>query len=111
MLQHHFSGEISVTDLGCWKDSVEDRALESLEGKSGCDLDDDFRARTHSIAKCYACAKANGYFTFGVQYGGECWAGKDEMSYKKHGQSTACGIDGEGAMLANSVYKITDASK
>ena len=84
-----------------------DRALKnSLEKKSICDLDDDYSSRKDPIQKCYACAKQYGFVIFGVQHNGECWAGRDDDLYKKHGRSTSCGNDGEGAGWANNVYKI-----
>ena len=45
---------------------------------------------------------------YAIQNGGQCMSGADaEDTYQKHGASTTCQDDGEGATWANQVYKIT----
>ena len=78
----------------------------SLEQKSNCNLNDKYEDRKDPIEKCYDCAIKYGFIIFGVQHSGQCWAGRDDDLYKKHGSSTSCGNDGEGGFWANHVYKI-----
>jgi hypothetical protein len=49
------------------------------------------------------------YHYFGIQFGGECWSGPDEVastSYNKHGPSDGC-PNGVGGPDENMVYQIT----
>ena len=96
---------MTYVDLGCWKDT-NDRALNRLEGRSQCNLNDKYQDRQNPLVKCRQCAQKHGFVIFAVQNGGECWAARDNDSYKKHGSSTSCRSDGEGGRWANNVYKI-----
>ena len=98
--------DANYLDQGCWKDTRDRSLKNSLEGKSGCNLDDRYKDRKHPIVKCYECARKYGFVIFAVQHSGECWAGGDDDSYRKYGRSTSCGRNGEGGAWANHVYKI-----
>ena len=57
--------------LGCYHDSSERDLPNQLQS-------------THStIESCTALASEQGYIFFGLQYGGECWAGDNYGSFGK----------------------------
>ena len=102
------TGENKYTSLGCWRDTG-DRAIPTLEGKSSL-LDGSYGSRVDPIQKCFEAAKNMGYEVFAVQNGGWCASSATaRLTYKKHGASTGCRPDGEGASWANAVYEINQS--
>ena len=90
--------------VGCYKEDKYDRAIPSLEGKDDY-LDGAYYYRKDPIAKCYLAAMRKGYHMFAVANGGLCLSSATAaITYKKHGESTACKNDGEGGKWANQVY-------
>ena len=80
--------------LGCWKDSLNTRAIDGYQGALG-------------VQGCFEKALSKRYNVFGVQYGGECYTSATaEDTYKIHGPSTGCSNDGAGGFYAQEVYKI-----
>ena len=65
----------------------------------------EYRTRKQPISKCADVAKRLGFRIFAIQNGGQCFAGSDDMGYKKYGQSEKC-LNGVGGSLANDVYKL-----
>lgn len=93
---HNFAPEYKAH--GCYRDRSQ-RAMGSLQGAR--------KNRNDSIEKCYQDAITNGYTMFGLQHGGECWAGdKIEVSYSKYGEADNC-KDGLGGGWANNVYSVS----
>lgn len=91
--------------IGCYKDRL-DRAIPILEGKDPI-LDGGYTQRIKAIEKCYEAARKRGFKVFAVQNGGQCFSSATaENTYDKHGASSACRVDGEGAAWANQVYFI-----
>ena len=96
----------AYTSLGCWADERNDRAIPTIEGKNSL-LDGSYQSRDDAIQKCFEAAKSFGYDVFAVQNGGWCASSATAKStYKKHGQSAACLLDGKGGHAANAVYEI-----
>ena len=97
-----FSGYDSV---GCYRDTG-DRAIPPLERRDPI-LDGHYRVRKNAIAKCAVAAIRAGYSIFGVQNGGWCVSSASApQTFDKHGESNACGADGEGGPWANHVYTV-----
>ena len=98
------------THKGCWKDAGKDqeRTVPTIEGHDDS-LVDDYKTRANPIEKCYLVAKKQGYSMFGVQHGGRCLAGNDQVNYREHGQSYDCD-QGEGGNWANDIYVIEKGS-
>ena len=94
------------TSLGCWKDSSDDRAIPTMEGKC-THLDAPYQTRTNVFEKCMKCAREMGMKIFALQNGGWC-AGTaiDGMEYMKYGVASTCKADGLGAHGASNVYKL-----
>ena len=98
---------IVIENLGCWKDTGGDRAIQPIEREHDL-LKDSYGSRTDAYKKCLKATLSFGYRVFALQDGGWCASAADaEETYKKHGESNACLEDGEGAPVANQVYKIT----
>ena len=96
----------AVRHLGCYKDTLADRTIPSLEGKDTV-LDGTPYTRENPVQKCYQAALKMGYPGFAVQYGGECHSSLDMLAtYNKYGPSTDCAADGEGGAWSNEVYLI-----
>nr|QNH72434.1 toxin candidate TRINITY_DN14951_c0_g1_i1.p1 [Pachycerianthus borealis] len=84
---------------GCYRDVINDRALETL-----IFTDRDQNSAVYSgtpiswstwdtyacdfIERCAEAAEVEGYDTFGLQFYGECWAGNSD--YTRHGTQTNC---------------------
>jgi len=100
--------ELKFESLGCWKDFFL-RAIDTLEGEEEAPLlDGDYQDRKDAILKCAAAADQLGYKVFALQNGGECYSSADAGStYKAHGVSKDCRLDGEGGPWSNHVYRIT----
>ena len=63
--------------------------------------------RVESVEECYKLAQ-NNYDVFGIQNGGECWAGnKATDNYKKYSNANNCAILGNP--LTNQVYEVYKA--
>ena len=106
-LKRPYSGVINVEELGCWKDTDFDRAIQSLEGTHAL-LKEFYMSHTNAYDKCLGATLSFGYTVFALQNGGNCRSASDaEETYDKHGTSDACNGDGEGGPWANQVYKIT----
>ena len=86
----------------------------------GCFQDGDPRALPHyqgenfSLQKCHQAAVDNDYPYYGIQYGGECWLGKQRSKYNEL-SPTRCGMRCSqnsneycGASMTNQVYSILD---
>ena len=87
-------------------DMLDDRAIESIEGKTEL-LDGDYSNRTNPIEKCFKAAVSFGYTVFALQDGGRCAsAATARETYQKYGLSTNCSDDGEGGVASNDVYEI-----
>ena len=90
------------TNLGCWKDTEQHRAIGEKSG-------DQYRSYSvNPIENCHNFAKEKGWSVFGVQAGDECFTAVNaEDTYQKHGQSRDCS-DGKGGGWALDVYRITN---
>ncbi|GAA5845914.1 hypothetical protein JCM9279_002422 [Rhodotorula babjevae] len=73
---------------------------------------------TKTVAACLGAARAAGYSYVGLEYGGECWAGKALASTAKKIDFASCDMVCEGNALnvcggpnALSLYKLTRAVK
>ena len=93
----------TFTPLGCFSDSIADRALPtplySFRGSI------DWFNMNRSVSQCAAVTQSYGYQYFAVQYYGECWSGDiTDDDYKRHGESTTC-WEGTGRKTTNFVYK------
>ena len=65
--------------------------------------------KVESVDECYELAKIN-YDVFGLQNGGECWAGnKATDDYTKYGYSTLASCNILGNRLTNQVYEVYKA--
>jgi hypothetical protein len=64
--------------MGCFNDSP-NRAIPNYRGNNN--------DKGYSPAECMKLAQANYDSVFGLQYGGECWTGRDINSAKKYGQN------------------------
>jgi WSC domain len=92
-----------ATYVGCYADDG-NRALPNVWSNTGTDI----------INSCLQSAISNGDNIFGVQYGAECYTGKDGIDlYDKYGVSDACTVpcdDGSGSVCGggytNSVYRV-----
>ncbi|KAI8516916.1 hypothetical protein Bbelb_054970 [Branchiostoma belcheri] len=85
------------TNLGCWRESFFVRTIPSLE-RTDPRLTGHHRDRHNPIKKCYQVTLSRGYSVFGVMDGGECRSSADaHNTYNKHGPSTECEPEGEGA--------------
>ena len=95
-----------ITPLGCYKDSAQQRAIPTMEGKSVI-LDGDYRIRENAMAKCAMVARGRGFHIFALQDGGWCATSDTaEETFYKYGKSSDCLSDGKGGNLANDVYAI-----
>ena len=63
-----------------------------------------YEVRENAISKCFRVARDGGYEYFGVQHGGQCFAGNGD-SYQKYGKKDGC-KDGKGGGHLNDVYRI-----
>ena len=80
--------------IGCWADSQQDRAMESLEGKFSKLKQHDYKTRVNALMKCAEAADENDLELFAIQNGGQCFGGRnDKNTYRKHGASSDCGGD------------------
>lgn len=96
--------------VGCYKDKG-DRAIPILEGKDPI-LDGGYQQRINAIDKCYRAARKRGFKVFSVQHGGQCFSSSTaQKTFNKHGVSSACNFDGEGAAWNNQVYFIKGERK
>ena len=76
--------------IGCWADSPKDRAMKTLEGKHS-QLQNDYKTRVNALMKCADAADAQNLKLFGIQNGGQCFGGKNDVNtYRKYGASTEC---------------------
>lgn len=85
---------LNVSDfksIGCWTDSVADRAINSLEGKHPLLKDTNYKARSNALMKCAEAAMDKKFKFFALQNGGQCFGQADQVeTYKKHGPSVLC---------------------
>ena len=96
--------------LGCWKDELQDRAIPVIEGSHDL-LKDDYSGRVGPIEKCLKVAASRSFTIFAIQNSGECFTSKDARhTYWKHGISSSCHNNGEGAEFANHVYEIENGT-
>ncbi|XP_077973745.1 uncharacterized protein LOC120347843 [Styela clava] len=96
------------TDLGCWKDVQNDRAIPSADANLITDSGNP-KLRKDAIRLCAEYADSMGFSVFALQDGGSCFTGVNaHTTYNKHGESSECKNDGEGGYLANQVYKIRE---
>jgi hypothetical protein len=79
------------TTVGCYLDSS-DRRLPVNYGT------------VKSTSECYMKAREGGQTLFGVQYGGECWAGTDAARAISLGTSTACHMACASGEACGSAY-------
>lgn len=82
---------ISVfADLGCFSDCWK-RAIPTLEGNHDLLMEDDYKLRKDALQKCAEAALDRGYKYFGIQNGGQCFAGiHGEKRYNIYGHSDRC---------------------
>ncbi|XP_028400371.1 uncharacterized protein LOC114523594 [Dendronephthya gigantea] len=92
--------------IGCWKDSLDLKALLPLENKHPLLMDGHGEARSNALMKCAEAAWDLGLKIFAVQNGGECMGEHDgERKYMKYGMSNLCHGDGLGGPYVNEVYR------
>eukprot|EP00879_Flechtneria_rotunda_P010453 GHRR01010929.1.p1 GENE.GHRR01010929.1~~GHRR01010929.1.p1 ORF type:complete len:962 (+),score=236.94 GHRR01010929.1:64-2949(+) len=96
---------LNITVLGCWNDNGASRAVPIALKASP----------TMTVEECanLAWAAKTRYNVFAVQYGGECYAGKNETLAMRYGPAnncnSACYADPAGTCgggLANSLYRL-----
>lgn len=94
---------------GCWGDAgnpnqvpPNERALPVALGYGN--------GNVTSVDQCYGLASANGYKNFGVQYGGQCWAGNNE-DWKRYGGIPEDSCGDLGTTLNNKVHTIRKKTK
>lgn len=73
--------KISIAGVGCWADSVTQRALPNKLSVSS----------NSQLMDCVWLANKAGYKYFGLTFGGECWGG-DGATYNMYGQSNSCNM-------------------
>ena len=67
------------------------RSIPTLEGNHPLLMDSDYKARTDPLQKCAEAALDKGYRVFGLQNGGQCFAGQNgENRYNIYGSSPLC---------------------
>ena len=100
--------------VGCFKDSVINMAIESVEGYqfsflSQSLLCNNYKTRQQAIQKCAVFAKLKGYKMFGIQDGGMCvTSASAHETYNKYGESQDCKSDGKGGPWDNQVYRFPE---
>jgi len=77
---------------GCYNDKTDKRVLS------------DFIGNVNNTIDCYNTTKINDYDLFGLQNGGECWAGKNTLGggtvkYSENGGATKCDILGNNLKM------------
>ena len=93
-------------DVGCYKDTAGDRAIQTIEGTDPI-LDGGYWIRENPAAKCALAARKRGFHMFALQDGGWCAASATAINtFDKYGKSTDCLDNGEGGHFANNVYVI-----
>jgi C1A family cysteine protease len=75
------ASKISLAAIGCWADSVTQRALPAKLSVSS----------NSQLMDCVWLAYKAGYKYFGLTFGGECWGG-DGSTYNMYGQSSSCNM-------------------
>lgn len=79
-----------IESLGCWRDISTKRALPSLE-KTHHILSDPYKKRSNPILKCAQVANDRGFTIFGIQHGGQCFAGHNgDKTFSMYGPSNLC---------------------
>ena len=77
--------------IGCWKDSLDTKALLPLENKHPLLMDGHGEARANAMMKCAEAAWDLGLKIFALQNGGECMGEPEgERKYMKYGMSNLC---------------------
>ena len=95
-----------VQRIGCFKDTSRRAITPVLEGRLPI-VRGNYQRRKNAIARCSLAAARYGYFVFGVQHGGQCFAGpRAHRTYAKYGRSNRC-RNGKGGPWANDVYRIS----
>ena len=106
---------VAYESVGCYKDSKERRAIESvdeiIEGDfvKGQFYADNYKTRKQAVRQCGFIAKLKGYKMFAVQDGGLCLTSATaHQTYNKYGESQDCKSDGKGGPWANQVYRFPE---
>lgn len=95
--------------IGCWRDSEEDRALDSLEGQGLPEIPGHYEDRVNALQRCAAAACHLKLPGFALQHGGQCLGSMDLFQrYRRYGESDACLPGGCGGALASNVYRFVE---
>ena len=78
------------SDVGCFLDKWI-RAVPTLEGNHPLLMDSDYKSRSDPLQKCAEAALDKGFQVFGLQNGGQCFAGVNgETTFDMYGPSNQC---------------------
>ena len=67
------------------------RSIPTLEGNHPLLMDPDYKTRTDPLQKCAEAALDKGFKVFGLQNGGQCFAGVNgETRYNMYGPMDNC---------------------
>ncbi|XP_047125299.1 uncharacterized protein LOC100202174 isoform X1 [Hydra vulgaris] len=101
-------GDHIFSDIGCFLDKWI-RAVPTLEGNHPLLMDSDYKSRSDPLQKCAEAALDKGFQVFGLQNGGQCFAGiNGETTYDMYGTSNQCLEDGLGGSWAMEMYRYNE---
>lgn len=81
---------VVFSDVGCFLDKWI-RSIPTLEGNHGLLMDSDYKSRSDPLQKCAEAALDKNLKVFGLQNGGQCFAGVNgENRYNIYGPSDLC---------------------